>query len=281
MRDLSLSPGLACINTATLGFREPLELTARRVAEAGFGFITPWRQEVDELQPERAAKVISDAGLKLGGYCRTDYFTADEGAGLAAAVESNRRAVEVAAILGAPFVVAVVGGLAPNSRDIHGCREQILEGLEALKPTLKATGVAIALEPLHPFYAADRSLLNTVEQARRWCERLDPHGEGLFGIAVDAYHVWWDPDLESSLDRASNRIMALHVCDWMRQTGDPLLDRGMMGDGVIELARLRRTVEGLGFNGPVEVEIFSKENWWKRPPEEVLRICRERMNTVV
>jgi sugar phosphate isomerase/epimerase len=281
MRDLALGADLACINTATLGFREPLEITARRVAEAGFGFITPWRQEVDELHPERAAQVIRDTGLKVGGYCRTEYFTADDGAGRAAAVESNRRAVEVAAILGAPFVVAVVGGLAPNARDLRGCREQILEGLEALKPTLKATGVAIALEPLHPFYAADRSLLNTVEQARRWCERLDPHGEGLFGIAVDAYHVWWDPDLEASLERASDRIMALHVCDWMRQTGDPLLDRGMMGDGVIELARLREAVESHGFEGPVEIEIFSKENWWKRPPQEVLRICRERMNTVV
>jgi len=281
MRDLSVGPDCVCLNTATLGFRDPLELTVRRVAEAGFGFITPWRQEVDERHPERAAHVIRDAGLKVGGYCRTEYFTADDRGGRAASVDSNRRAVEVAAVLGAPFIVAVVGGLAPNSRDIQACREQILEGLEALKPTLKATGVAIALEPLHPFYAADRSLLNTVEQARRWCERLDPDNEGLFGIAVDAYHVWWDPDLEGSLDRASDRIMALHVCDWMRQTGDPLLDRGMMGDGVIELARLRQSVETRGFKGPVEVEIFSKENWWKRPPEEILRICRERLNTVV
>ncbi|MEJ8824071.1 sugar phosphate isomerase/epimerase family protein [Variovorax humicola] len=281
MRDLSVGPDCVCLNTATLGFRDPLELTVRRVAEAGFGFITPWRQEVDERHPERAAHVIRDAGLKVGGYCRTEYFSADDRGGRTASIDSNRRAVEVAAVLGAPFVVAVVGGLAPNSRDIQACREQILEGLEALKPTLKATGVAIALEPLHPFYAADRSLLNTVEQARRWCERLDPDNEGLFGIAVDAYHVWWDPDLEGSLDRASDRIMALHVCDWMRQTGDPLLDRGMMGDGVIELARLRQSVETRGFKGPVEVEIFSKENWWKRPPEEILRICRERLNTVV
>lgn len=281
MRVLSERPDLCCVNTATLGFREPIEVTAGRVAAAGFGVITPWRQEIDEAHPERAARAISEAGLKVGAYCRTDYFAADDAAGARAAIASNRRAVEVAAVLGAPFVVAVVGGLAPNSKDIHGCREQIFEGLASLVPTLRATGVAIALEPLHPVYAADRSLLNTVEQARRWCERFDPSNEGLFGIAVDAYHVWWDPELEASIGRASDRVMALHVCDWMRETRDPLLDRGMMGDGVIELDRLRRMVEKGGFVGPVEIEIFSKENWWKRPPDEVLRICRERMDTVV
>lgn len=281
MRVLAGRPDLCCINTATLGFREPIEVTARRIAAAGFGVITPWRQEIDEAHPERAARAIRDAGLKVGGYCRTDYFAADDAAGARAAIESNRRAVEVAAVLGAPFVVAVVGGLAPNSKDLHGCREQILDGLAALVPTLRATGVAMALEPLHPVYAADRSLLNTVEQARHWCERLDPSNEGLFGIAVDAYHVWWDPELEAALDRASDRLMALHVCDWMRETKDPLLDRGMMGDGVIEVSRLRRAVEERGFRGPVEVEIFSKDNWWKRPPDEVLRTCRERMDMIV
>lgn len=281
MRVLAGRPDLCCINTATLGFREPIDVTARRVAAAGFGVITPWRQEIDEAHPERAARAIRDAGLKVGGYCRTDYFAADDAAGARAAVESNRRAIEVAAVLGAPFVVAVVGGLAPNSKDLHGCCEQILEGLAALVPTLRATGVAMALEPLHPVYAADRSLLNTVEQARHWCERLDPSNEGLFGIAVDAYHVWWDPELETALHRASDRVMALHVCDWMRETKDPLLDRGMMGDGVIEVSRLRRAVEERGFRGPVEVEIFSKENWWQRPPDEVLRTCRERMDTIV
>ncbi|MCW5321822.1 sugar phosphate isomerase/epimerase [Verminephrobacter aporrectodeae subsp. tuberculatae] len=281
MRVLSGRPDLRCMNTATLGFREPIERTARRVAAAGFGRITPWRQEIDEAHPERAAQAIRAAGLKLGGYCRTDYFAADDAAGARAAIASNRRAVEVAAVLGAPFVVAVVGGLAPNSKNLSACREQILEGLAALVPTLRATGVAIALEPLHPVYAANRSLLNTVEQARRWCERLDPANEGLFGIAVDAYHVWWDPELEAALGRAAGRVLALHVCDWMRETKDPLLDRGMMGDGVIELGRIRRLVEQGGFGGPVEVEIFSRDVWWKRDPDEVLRTCSARMDTLV
>src|SRR5438552_12593100 len=140
MRSLVGRDELACINTATLGFREPIETTARRVAAAGFGYITPWRREIDEADPEAAAKAFKEAGLKVGGYCRTDYFCADDVAGARAAVESNRRAVEVAAVLGAPFVVAVVGGLAPSSKDADACRHQILEGLASLIPVLRATG---------------------------------------------------------------------------------------------------------------------------------------------
>jgi sugar phosphate isomerase/epimerase len=281
MRNLVGRADLSCINTGTLGYREPIEVTAARVAAAGFGCITPWRQEIDEDHPERQAAAIRAAGLKVAGYCRTAYFAADDDNGRRAAIDSNRKAVEAAGVLGAPILVAVVGGLAPHSTDLPGCRQQILDGLAALVPTLRATGVRIALEPLHPFYAADRSLLNTIDQAVDWCERLDPSGEGWFGVAVDAYHVWWDPRLEASIARAGHRILALHVCDWLRQTRDPLLDRGMMGDGVVDLRHLRRCVEDTGFAGPVEVEIFSKEDWWRRDPDEVLRTCRERMDKVV
>jgi sugar phosphate isomerase/epimerase len=180
-------------------------------------------------------------------------------------------------VLGAPVLVAVVGGLPPGSRDIDDAREQILDGLAALGPTMKETGVRIALEPLHPVYAADRSLLNTLDQALDWCDRLDPSREGHFGVAIDAYHVWWDPALMPAITRAAERILALHVCDWLVETRDPLQDRGMMGDGVIDLKRLRAAVEATGYDGPVEVEIFSKLDWWARPADETLRICRERL----
>ena len=278
MRELAGHDDLCCINTGTLGYREPLEVTARRAAEAGFGCITPWRQEVDEDHPERAAAAIRDAGLRAAGYCRTTYFTGADESARRDAVASNRKALEVAAVLGAPYLVAVVGGMAGGSRDIHAGRQQILDGLSELIPTIRATGVRIALEPLHPFYAADRSLLNTVAQAHEWCDQLDPDAQGLFGIAVDAYHVWWDPNLESSIQRAGRRIVALHVCDWLRETRDPLLDRGMMGDGVVDLKRLRASVEATGYSGPVEVEIFSKFDWWARDPAQVLSVCRERLD---
>lgn len=278
LRNLREQPALTCINTATLGFREPLEQTANRIAENGFKWITPWRQDVDEHYPERAANAIQQAGLKVSSYCRTTYFTGNSTAERQQAIDDNRRALEVAAILGAKDYVAVVGGLASESRDLGENRLRIKEGLAALIPTIRDTGVKIALEPLHPFYAANRSLLNTLDQAIDWCEELDH--EGLYlGVAVDAYHVWWDPNLSRAIQRAGPRIRALHVCDWLRDTQDPLLDRGMMGDGVIDLQGLREMVESTGYTGLVEVEIFSKDNWWKQDPDTVLRTCRERLKS--
>ncbi len=277
MRTLDGRLDLCCINTATLGHREPIERLADRAARVGFGFVTPWRREIDEAHPQRAAAAIRAAGLKLGGYCRTTYFSADDAAGRRAAIDDNRRAIEVAAELGAPLLVAVVGGLASHSTDLRGDRQAILDGIAALRPTLRACGVTLALEPLHPFYAADRSLLNTLAQAVDWCEALDDDGPRCIGIALDAYHVWWDPALDASIARAAPHLAAFHVCDWRRETREPLLDRAMMGDGVIDLRGLRAAVEATGFSGPVEVEIFSRDDWWQRDPDEVLATCAERL----
>jgi sugar phosphate isomerase/epimerase len=279
MRSLQGRLDLCAINTATLGHREPIARIAERVARAGFGHISPWRREIDEERPEAAARAIRAAGLKVFGYCRTTYFTADTAEGRREAVRSNIRALEVAAELGARTFVAVVGGLPPGGTDLAGAREQILEGLAALRPTIDRTGVSVSLEPLHPFYAADRSALNTIAQATDWCQRLDPEGSEAYGVAVDAYHVWWDPDLARSVQAAGRRVQALHVCDWLRDTRDPLLDRGMMGDGVVDLPGLRALVEATGYDGPVEVEIFSQANWWQRDPDEVLAICAERLQS--
>jgi sugar phosphate isomerase/epimerase len=279
LRDLADRPDRRGLNTATLGYREPVAVTAQRAAEAGFGWITPWRREIDERRPARDAEAIRAAGLRVRSYCRTAYLAHDSEAARQQAVDDNRRALETAAALGARELVAVVGGLAEGSRDVDGSRAGILRGLEALMPAIESTGVAIALEPLHPFYAADRSLLNTIAQARAWCETLDPGGRH-FGIAVDAYHVWWDPLLAPSIAGAGARVRAFHVCDWLRHTQEPLLDRGMMGDGVVDLKRLRGMVEAAGFDGPVEVEIFSRDRWWKEDPDVVLRTCRERLDAV-
>jgi len=279
LRDLADRPELRCLNTATLGYREPVAVTAQRAAAAGFGWITLWRSEIDERQAARDAEAIRAAGVRVRSYCRTAYLAHASEAARLQAVDENRRALEAAAALGARELIAVVGGLAEESRDVDGSRAQILRGLEALMPAVEATGVRVALEPLHPFYAADRSLLNTIAQAQAWCETLDPEGRH-FGIAVDAYHVWWDPLLAASIAGAGPRIRAFHVSDWLRHTQEPLLDRGMMGDGVIDLKRLRAMVEATGFDGPVEVEIFSRDRWWKEDPEVVLRTCRERLRTV-
>ena len=152
----------------------------------------------------------------------------------------------------------------------------VAEGLAAVLPHARASKVPLATEPLHPMYAGDRCCVNTLKQALDLCDAL---GDGT-GVVVDAYHVWWDPDLAAQVARAGSRILAYHVCDWLVPTRDMLLDRGMMGDGVVDLPYLRNLVEKAGYRGAIEVEIFSAENWWKKPGDEVLRTCIERYRTV-
>jgi sugar phosphate isomerase/epimerase len=153
----------------------------------------------------------------------------------------------------------------------------VRDGIAGLLPYARANNMPLAIEPLHPMYAADRACVNTLRQANDLCDEL---GDGI-GVAVDIYHVWWDPELEAQVKRAGKRVLAFHVCDWLVPTTDLLLDRGMMGDGVIDIPRIRGWVEATGFNGQCEVEIFSANNWWKRDGDEVLRTCVERHQTVV
>jgi len=154
------------------------------------------------------------------------------------------------------------------------------DGLAELLVHARQVRLPLALEPLHPMYAADRAAVNTLAQALDIADRLDPGGSAL-GVAVDVYHVWWDPELYAGIARAGRaRILAYHVSDWLVPTKDLLNDRGMMGDGVIELQRIRMAVEAAGFDGFIEAEIFS-ERWWAEPIETVLATCVERHRTVV
>jgi len=165
-----------------------------------------------------------------------------------------------------------VGGLAPGSKDLVLSREKVKEGIAAILPEARKAGVPLAIEPLHPMQAAERACINTLEQALDLCELFQ---DGI-GVAVDVYHVWWDPKLEQQIKRAGKRILAYHICDWLVPTRDLLNDRGMMGDGVIDLPRIRSWVEGAGYSGFHEVEIFSELDWWQRDPDEVLGICKDR-----
>ena len=204
-------------------------------------------------------------------------FPAADEAGRRAALDDNRRAVDEAAAIGAQCLVLVVGGLPKGSRDLADARRQVHDGIAALLPYARQAGMPLAIEPLHPMFAADRACVNTLGQALDLCDQL---GEGT-GVAVDVYHVWWDPDLARQIARAGRRILAYHVNDWLVPTTDLLLDRGMMGDGVIDLRAVRAQVEAAGYRGHCEVEILSANNWWQRDPDEVLRVCIERHQTVV
>jgi sugar phosphate isomerase/epimerase len=269
------------INTATVRKQWSIPEIVAGCVRHGIRSISPWRDQVAETGLKESAQRIRDAGLALSGYCRGGMFTAADAAGRRAALDDNKRAVDEALTLGAPCLVLVVGGLPKDrdgkvvSRDLKGAREIVRDGIGELREYARPAGMPLAIEPLHPMYAADRACVNTMAQANDLCDEL---GEGV-GIAVDVYHVWWDPNLEREIQRAGghpNRLLAYHICDWLVPTTDLLLDRGMMGDGVIDLPRIRSWMEAAGYRGSHEVEIFSANNWWQRNADEVLLTCKAR-----
>jgi sugar phosphate isomerase/epimerase len=276
MRDLSHDRGLLAINSATVKAWSLAQLV-EGCARAGISAIAPWRDIVQASGVDRAGKLIRDAGLEVSCLCRGGMFPAADEAGRRAALEDNRRAVDEAAGIGARCLVLIAGGLPKGSKDIADAQAQVRDGLAALLPYARDARIPLAIEPLHPMYAADRACVNTLAHASDLCDEL---GDGV-GIALDVYHVWWDPDLPRQIERAGRRIITYHVCDWLVPTKDLLLDRGMPGDGVIDLRGIRAMVEATGYDGHCDVEIFSAQNWWKRDPDEVLRICLERHQTVV
>ena len=276
MRDFSNDRAWLAINTATIKSCS-LEQAIAGCARAGIAAIAPWRDIVQQCGIERAQKLIRASGLTVTCLCRGGLFTAADEAGRRAAIEDNRRAVDEAAAIGAQCLVLIAGGLPPGSKDLAGAHAQVRDGLAALLPYARSAGVLLAIEPLHPMTAPDRGCVNTLAHANDLCDEL---GEGL-GVAIDVYHVWWDPDLARQVARSRGRILSYHVCDWLVPTRDLVFDRGMPGDGIIDLRRLRAMVEDAGYRGHCDVEIFSAQDWWKRDPGEVLRICLERHQTVV
>ena len=271
------NPDLLSLNTATVREKWNLRQMIEGCARRGIRGISPWRDKLAELGAKQAAKLIRDYGLTVTGLCRGGMFPAADRKGRQAAIEDNLRAIDDAATLEAKCLVLVVGGMPPGSKDLAGARTQVRDGIGAVLDHAKSCGVPLAIEPLHPMYAADRACVNTLAQANDLCDELvGKRGTGL-GIALDVYHVWWDPQLKAEIERAGDkRLLAFHICDWLVPTTDQLLDRGMMGDGVIDIPLIRSWVEAAGYRGFHEVEIFSAANWWRRDPDEVLAICRER-----
>lgn len=270
------------LNTATVRRQWTLPQIVDACVRHGIATISPWRDQVAEIGLKESTRRIRDAGLALSGYCRGGMFPATDGSGRRAALDDNRRAVDEALALGAPLLILVVGGLPKDgdgkivSKDLAGAREMVRDGIGELLEYARPAGMPLAIEPMHPMYAADRACVNTMAQANDLCDELGPG----VGIAVDVYHVWWDPGLRREIERAGgaspSRLLAYHISDWLVPTTDLLLDRGMMGDGVIDLPRIRSWMEAAGYRGAHEVEIFSAGNWWKRDPDEVLATCKVR-----
>ncbi|MFS3137624.1 sugar phosphate isomerase/epimerase family protein [Gluconacetobacter sacchari] len=268
-----MSAHLMSLNTATVREQMSLRQCIDACARFGIAGISPWRDGVAAMGVDKAARAIRDAGLAVSGLCRGGMFTAGVGAaGRQAALDDNRRAIDEAAALGASCLVMVCGGLAPDSKDLSVARARVQDGLMAILPHARAAGVPLALEPLHPMTCADRSVLSTLGQALDLCDAL---GEGA-GVALDVYHVWWDPDLSAQIRRAGTRILAFHVCDWLMPTTDTVFDRGMPGDGVIEIRAIHDQVTAAGYRGLTEVEILSHA-WWTRDADHVIATCIDRV----
>jgi sugar phosphate isomerase/epimerase len=284
MRDLAGRLELCAINTATLGHRRPIGETIETVARFGFGGICPWRRDLEGQNVAAISRRIRQAGLKVSGFCRSTYIPAASRDEFLANVEDNRQAIDQAAALGAACFVLVVGSLPAGSRNLAGARDQVAEGIALMLEHARDVDMRLALEPLHPMYANDRSCLNTLAQALDMADVVEsaPEGAPMLGVAVDVYHVWWDPDLWANIKRAgkARRILAFHVCDWLVPTRDLLTDRGMMGDGVVDIPLIRSAVEAAGYADQVEVEIFSELDWWARPADETLSVCAKRLQSV-
>jgi len=270
-------PALLSLNTATVRERWNLREMIEGCARHGIRGISPWRDKLAALGVNEAAKMIRNNGLTVTGLCRGGMFPAADRKGRQAALDDNLRAIDEAAALSARCLVLVVGGLPAGSKDLPGAREMVRDGIGEALGYARSAGVPLAIEPLHPMYCADRACINTLAQALDLCDALDSGKGGALGIAVDVYHVWWDPQLESQIERAGDkRLLAFHICDWLVPTTDLLNDRGMMGDGVIDLPRIRSWMEEAGYRGFHEVEIFSVRNWWKREPDDVLGVMKRR-----
>jgi sugar phosphate isomerase/epimerase len=287
MRDFSADHRWLSINTATVrqqrGQDWPLPQILDACAARGIRAVSPWRDQVAAAGLAPISRQVRALGLELSGYCRGGMFTYTDDAGRSAVRDDNRRALDEACELGAACLVLVVGGLpgalsgAPAHKDLASARAQVAEGIAALLNDARERSMPLAIEPLHPMYAADRACINTLEQALDLCDALDPARSGALGVAVDLYHVWWDPKLAAQIERAGkSRLLAFHVCDWRLPTRDLLNDRAMMGDGVIDIRHIRSLVEAQGYAGYSEVEIFSTLDWWQRDGGEVLDTCIER-----
>lgn len=259
-----------CVHTITTK-RWELEEAIDRYAEADVSGITVWRQWLEGRDPAVAGERIRAAGLEVVSLCRGGFYPALDEKSREEAIQDNKQAIEDAAAMGAPLVVLVCGAIPGQS--LVESRKQITDGIAATLPLAESLGVKLAIEPLHPMYADDRSAINTLASANDVCDELD---HPLVGIAFDVYHLWWDPDLAAQTKRTAEakRLFAYHACDWMTPTTDLLNDRGLMGEGCIDLRAIRGMVEGAGFDGMIEVEVFSNR-WWEKPTEEFLQAIKQ------
>jgi sugar phosphate isomerase/epimerase len=238
-------------------------------------FVSLWRDKIAEIGVDETVDRLRSTGIKAASLCRGGFFPAVTTTQQRKNFEENCRAVDEAAVVGADVLVLVCGGIA--DRDIDRSRTMVMEGIERLLPYAEQAGVKLGVEPLHPMFAADRSVIVSLSEANGIIETFRSR---YLGVVIDVYHVWWDPAVASEIARASGQIFGFHVNDWIVPVPDILNGRGMMGDGVIQIQRLRELVTTAGYTGPIEVEIFNEE-LWRMPGIKLLQLIKERFLTSV
>lgn len=257
-----------CLHTITTK-PWPIDVAAEKYAAAGVAGISVWRQALEGHDPASVGKMLASRGLEIVALVRGGFFPAATAAARQAAIDANLSAIDEAAALGAPLIVLVCG--AEPTIPLAKARAQIKIGIEAILARAESHGIKLAIEPLHPMYADTRSAINTLAAANDLAEAID---SPWLGVAVDLYHVWWDPQLEAQIRRCGEmgRLFAFHICDWKYPLDDVLNDRGLMGEGCINIRQIRGWVEGTGFDGYHEVEIFSHRYWAQDQDEFLMKI---------
>ena len=256
-------------------FRESVELFSRH----GIRAVGVWYDKLAQCGTRTAAALLRDHGMTVPAVCAGGLMTARDDLAFKRSIDKSRRMIDDAAEIGSDSLVVIAGGLEANDKDIDYARKRAREGLARLVDHGASVGLPIAIEPLHPMVTQLRSVLNTLEEANDWCDEIDA-GDAL-GIAVDVYALWWDPKLEVEIKRAGKRIIGFHLSDWLADTRDIRVDRGMLGDGVIDLAGFRRLVDATGYSGYYEIEILSARDWWQRDPNEVVEIIKARYQSTL
>jgi sugar phosphate isomerase/epimerase len=263
-----------CVHQVTLmeqcDFRQSVECLARN----GVTKTAVWRDKLDAIGAVAAASILHDHGVEAVALCPGGLLTHRDPASFHGALDENRRWLDQAAAIGAGAMVTITGGLGEGEADLQFARDRAMEGLAVLIADARAAGIRLALEPLHPMVCGNRSVISTMREANDWLDQLD--ADDVMGIALDTYAVWWEPGLQQEITRAGDRIIAFHVSDWLAETTDVRFDRGMPGDGLIDLLLIRNWVEAAGYRGPIEVEIFSQRDWWKRDADDVARTILDR-----
>ena len=263
-----------CIHQVSFGFERDFATCVAALQRQGVGLTAVWHDKLAQVGVAAAARLLDDHGVAAVALCPGGVLTARDSGHWQAALEHNRRLLDDAAAIGARSLVTIAGGLEEGEHDLRFARDRALEGISRLLPGARSAGVRLAIEPLHPMTCAFRGVLTTLAQANDWCDLLAA-GDTV-GIALDSYATWWDPDLPDQIARAGPRLLHLHLADWLPETRDLRLDRGMPGDGVIDFDSFLALVAATGFTGPLEFEIFSARHWWRQPPDRIAAACAAR-----